>query len=167
MAFLRDRPNLFSLLFTCGLLLALPVGMKAQRTGQPASQETSRVSSAQDGRIRPPAAITCNRNNLTAYTGKVSSYSRRTGSTTLSIQTDWDTTETVTLRHPRTSNPARWFLLRGRAFKPGDWSAIESSKSRLQPNMRVTAWVCNDGRNAIIDWQPPTGDEATTPPSTP
>lgn len=157
------KPRLLVLICTC--LLIQPTTMKAQRTSQPAGQEASRTASAQEGRIRPPDVITCDRNHLTSYTGKVLSYSRRTGRTTLSIRTDWDTTETVTLNHPRSSNPVRWFLLHGETFKQSDWATIESSKSRLRPNMRVTAWVCDDGRNPIIDWQPSRGE--TAPTSTP
>jgi hypothetical protein len=153
MAFKLSTGKLPSLVLLCACLLAHFTTMKAQRT-----------SSAQDERrMRPPDVITCDRNHLTSYTGKVLSYSRRTGRTTLSIRTDWDTTETVTLNHPRSSNPAKWFLLRGETFKQSDWATIESSRSNLKPNMRVTAWVCDDGRNPIIDWQPSTTAPRSTP----
>jgi hypothetical protein len=105
------------------------------------------------GRIRPPAAVTCNRNNLTAYSGKVVEFSRHPGRVDLTIETDWDTTEKVTLTHSRGSDPARWFLFNGRKFKPSNWKVLDSVQSTYPDGFRATAWVCNDGRKPIIDWQ--------------
>lgn len=166
MDYLRRKADSVSLILFCGLLFANPTPMTAQCAGRLESQETSRVSSTQDGRVRPPTIVTCDRNNLTSYTGKVTRYSRRRGIIAMTIQTDWDTTETVTLRYPSKNDPSRWFLLRGKTFRKADWSKIELSRGRLKSNMRVSAWVCSDGRRPIIDWQPSTGNE-NAPPATP
>ena len=150
MFFQHERGRRVPLCFICGvvLLLALPL-------------------QAQDGRVLPPAAVTCDRNNLTIYPGTVLSYTRRADRIVVSIRTDYDTTETVTLRYARGSSPTRWFLLNGDKFERGDWSKIESAKGKLYPNMRVSAWVYTDGKKPVLDWQPPTDDTSNPPRSTP
>jgi len=112
------------------------------------------LAGVQQERIRPPAVIDCPRDHLTAYTGRVVVWSRTSGRSTIRVRTDWDTDEGVTLRHPGSDDPSRWFLLRGEAFKPEDWPTIESAKGRLRPNMRATIWACDDNRPVIIDWAP-------------
>lgn len=137
MFFKRDvAARRWRLFFVCGLILLTTVLVSGQ------------------GRMRPPARVTCDRNNLTVYDGKVISYTRRADRIIIKIHTDSDTTETVTLRYARGTNPARWFLLNGEAFGRGDWSKIESSKGKLYSDMRVNAWVCTDGGKPILDWQP-------------
>ena len=161
-----DKGSLFTLIFICGLIATTAVQAQSSRR-RPAAQDTGRASSGQGGRMRPPAAVTCDRNNLTVYAGKVLSYTRRSDRIVLSIYTDSDTHETVTLRYPRGSSPSRWFLLNSGAFGRNDWSKIEASKGRLNPNMRVSAWVCTDGRKPILDWQPQAEDMPGPPQSTP
>ncbi len=105
-------------------------------------------------RLQPPPAVACARDQLTSYNGSVLRYVRAQGHTELRIRTDWDTDETVRLRHPGTDDPSPWFLLAGQPFQPSDWGRIESARGRLQPGLRVVAWVCSDGRNPLLDWQP-------------
>lgn len=105
-------------------------------------------------RLRPPPNLTCPTDHLTSYTGRVVSYRRRPGEVSLRIHTDWDTTESVRLSPPVDVGPAGYFLLNGEPFRESDWKVIESSEGRLRPNVRVTAWVCDDGRPPIIDWRP-------------
>jgi hypothetical protein len=108
-----------------------------------------------ESRVRPPAAIDCPRDHLTLYGGKVTSYRRSLGRTLIRIRTDWDTSETVAIRHPGSDDPMRWFLLDGGPFGAADWPRIEQSQGRLRMGMRAAAWVCDDGRNPVVDWQPP------------
>ena len=103
------------------------------------------------GRLRAPESFACDRNNLTVYTGVVISYQRRAGTTTLRIRTDEDTTERVSLTHPGSDDPSRFFRLRGEPFAPADWSRIESRKGVLRARTRAAAWVCSDGR-VLVDW---------------
>jgi len=105
-------------------------------------------------RIRPPEKITCSRNHLTSFTGKVLSMKRQTGSTRIRMRTDEETSEQFTLRHA-TDNPSEYFLMWGEAFSESDWKRIETGKNQLRPNMRATVWVCNNGGNPVVDWQPP------------
>jgi hypothetical protein len=70
------------------------------------------------GRVRPPAAVTCDRNDLTVYTGRVTSWERKSDSTSLTIATDWKTTEHVVIKH-QGADAAASFLLKGGVHKRG------------------------------------------------
>ena len=122
------------------LVAATPGASMAQRT---------------EGRVRPPADLECPHDQLTLYGGRVSHYQRGPGRTTLSIRTDWATTETVTIAHPGSRDPSRWFLIEGQPFTAADWARIEQRPGRLRAGLRAAAWVCDDGRNPVVDWQPP------------
>ena len=116
------------------------------------------IQARQSARIAPPPSVECARDHLTVYTGRVSRWSRALGQSSLTIATDEDTIEVVTLKHPRTDDARQWFLLHAKPFQASDWSRIESRKGTLRDRMRATAWVCDDGRQPIIDWQPPSKD---------
>jgi len=105
-------------------------------------------------RPRPPVSVDCPRDHLTAYTGRVTSWSRTTGRSTIKVHTDWETDEGATLTHAGTDDPSRWFLLRSEAFKAEDWTRIEAAKGRIRPGTRATIWACDDGRQPIVDWNP-------------
>jgi hypothetical protein len=101
-------------------------------------------------RRAPPAAVTCPRDHLTSYTGRVVSYRRTPETLLLTIHTDWDTTERVTLA------PVRLEQLRmgGAPFAAEDWARLEAAPGDPRPGLRATAWMCDDGRPPLIDWQP-------------
>jgi hypothetical protein len=107
---------------------------------------------ADDERLRPPAQLTCARNQLTSYTGRVVSFSRAAGRSTLRIRTDWDTTERVIVQHPGTRDPSPRFLIDGEPFTSGDWMHIEDAGGHLRQRLRATAWVCTDG-SVLVDWK--------------
>ncbi|MDP9194564.1 MAG: rhodanese-like domain-containing protein [Acidobacteriota bacterium] len=113
------------------------------------------ASASRGGRLAPPAAVSCDRNQLTSYAGKVKSYKRQRGKTVLVIDTSADTTERVTLLHKSTDDPSRFYLIAGTPFTGRDWSRIERRKGELHPNMSAVAWVCAGGAS-IIDWRPGT-----------
>jgi hypothetical protein len=104
------------------------------------------------GRVRPPASVTCPRNDLTVYTGRVTGLDRQKGATLLTIATDWKTTERVTIRHPESPDPDASFLLKGKPFAKADWDVI-APKGTLGDAIRANAWVCRDGR-VIVDFVP-------------
>ncbi len=108
------------------------------------------------GRIMPPPQLTCDRNDLTSYDGRVLVYRRRKGSTFLRIRTNFDTTENVTIRHPRTNDPSEFYLINGEAFTKSDWSRIEKKPHFLRPGMRANVWVCrgNPSIQPVVDWRP-------------
>ena len=113
-------------------------------------------SQERGGRIAPPSALSCDRNDLTLYDGKVLTYRRRKGSTFLRIRTSFDTTEVVTLRHPGTDDPSKFYLLNGEPFMPIDWRRIEKRKGVLRTGMRANVWVCRDNPaiQPVVDWRP-------------
>ena len=96
----------------------------------------------------PPPAVTCDRNNLTAYTGEVTRYTRDAGKIVLRLKTDADTVETVTFR------PTDTILLNAQPLKKEDWEKVEEKQGKLKEGMRATAWICKGGR-PVLDWQPP------------
>jgi rhodanese-related sulfurtransferase len=131
-------------------------GLPVEKSVQPAEPPPPPVPSeqlARGGRLMPPSQIPCAADDVTVYYGRVTSYNRSKGRTTLRIRTDYDTTETVTIRHPGTSDPSKWFLLFGEPFRASSWRGIEVKRGVLKKGMRVHAWVCTDGK-AILDWRP-------------
>jgi len=108
---------------------------------------------AQGARLRPPEAVTCPRNDLTAFTGVVTYYRRSAGRVVMKMRTDENTSEHFVIRY-KGEDPGKIFLLRAETFKSEDLKQVESAKGVLQKGMRATVWVCKDGTK-IIDWQPP------------
>ena len=108
------------------------------------------------GRIRPPSELKCDRNDLTSYDGRVIAYRRRKGSTFLRIRTNFDTTEEVTINHPATDDPSKFYLLNGQPFTKSDWRRIERRRKVLITGMRANVWVCRDhpAIQPVVDWQP-------------
>jgi hypothetical protein len=108
------------------------------------------------GRVMPQPQLKCDRSDLTLYDGEVRVYRRRKGSTFLRIRTNFDTTEDVTLRHPGTGEPLKFFLLNGRAFTRSDWPSIEQRAKVLRRGMRANVWVCrgNPSIQPVVDWRP-------------
>ncbi|NIP17104.1 MAG: hypothetical protein GWM87_02290 [Xanthomonadales bacterium] len=107
------------------------------------------------GRVAAPPTLSCDRNKLTSYNGRVTAYQRDAGATSLQVSTDWGTDEKIELHHVDGGNPAAHFRLAGQAFSANDWSRIESEPGVLRDGMRVIAWVCRDGVTPpVIDWRP-------------
>jgi hypothetical protein len=130
------------------LALPLPV-LLALALLQPAPSK----GNARQGRLRPPAFVTCDRNRLTSYTGRVVSLERGRGSTILRMETDENTREALVIRHPR-GDVLPYFRMAGEPFAESDWQAIVPA-GRLRPGTRATAWVCADEANPKIDWERP------------
>ena len=104
-------------------------------------------------RIRPPEKVTCSRDHLTSFTGKVLSMKRQRGNTRIRMRTDEETSEQFTLRYDK-DDASEWFLVWGEKFARDDWNRIENEKRQLRPNLRATIWVCDSGGNPVVDWQP-------------
>lgn len=137
------------------------VVLSQERVARP---ERSEQDGDRAGRLRPPASLKCDRNQLTSYSGVVTSFRQLRGRTTISLRTDWDSTETFTLRHARRNRtPYELMLLRAEPFTQQDRAEVFTSNGRIKPNMRVNVWVCEDGTNPVIDWQPSNGSTTSTP----
>ena len=116
---------------------------------------TPLLQEARTGRLRPPEALTCDRNKLTSFTGKVTQWSRDSSTAHLRMNTDADTREDFTVRFEKGMPPEKWFLLGGRVFRPEDWSQVELAQGRLRAEIQATVWVCEGGANPVIDWRIP------------
>ena len=114
------------------------------------------ASLAQEGRIMPPPELKCARDELTVYDGRILAYRHRTGKTFLRIRTNFDTTEEVTIRHPGTDDPSKFYLLNGQRFMKSDWPRIEKRKGVLKAGMSANIWVCRDNPaiQPVVDWRP-------------
>jgi len=115
--------------------------------------DLSELAAESSQRIRPPEKITCSRNHLTSFTGKVLSMKRQKRSTRMRMRTDEETSEQFTLRHA-SDDPSQYFLMWGETFTENDWKRIETGKNQLRPNLRAPVWVCDNGENPVVDWQP-------------
>lgn len=105
-------------------------------------------------RLRPPTQITCSRDHLTSYQGRVIAYRHRKNHIFVRVRTDEETTETFSLKWTKNEKVEKWFLLRGEEFKAADWKLIERAPSRLIAGMRIIVWVCDDGSKPVFDWRP-------------
>lgn len=106
-------------------------------------------------RLATPSHLACPRDRVTSYSGVARVLRDDATVTRLSIATDWDTTETVTVTHAQRSAAASHFLLDGQPFAATDWTRIEREPGRIASGQRVVAWVCEDGRTPpLIDWRP-------------
>jgi rhodanese-related sulfurtransferase len=110
--------------------------------GQPAP-----AAPASAGRLAPPDAVTCDRNQLTSHSGRITSYKRAKDKTVLVMATSADTVETLTVAHPGTDNPSRFYLLEGQPFRKEDLGKVDKSGTS------AIAWVCTNGPT-VIDWRP-------------
>jgi len=99
----------------------------------------------QPPRLAPPPAVTCPRDQLTAYSGRVTRWSCMRDRSTLTIATDWDTTEVVTLRHRGTDDASRWFLVHGAPFTPDHWARIEEKKGTI----KLGEWVLSGAGHSV------------------
>jgi hypothetical protein len=107
------------------------------------------------GRLRPPDAVKCDRNQLTSFSGAVTQWSRNANSAQLSMDTDSGTKEAFTLRFDKAAPVENWFLLGGELFRDQDWQKVELSVGRLRPGIQAIVWICEGAANPIIDWRLP------------
>jgi rhodanese-related sulfurtransferase len=103
------------------------------------------------GRLAPPSAIPCDRNFVTVYNGKVTSFRRTKKSMSITIATDYATKETVTATSPI-------WLVNGEPMKTADWK-----RRGIGQGGRANVWFCSTvPQRPVIDWRPdesgPTGD---------
>ena len=114
------------------------------------------VISQESGRLGPPASLKCHRSDVTLYDGRVLAYRRRKAKTFLRMRTSFDTTEDVTILHPGTNDPTKFYLINGAPFTKEDWKRIEKTSGVLRSGMRANVWVCrgNPSIQPVVDWQP-------------
>jgi len=105
------------------------------------------------GRLAPPAFVTCDRNALTSFKGRVVGLERGDRTTKLRMDTDDGTHERFTLRHAR-GEAFRLMYRGGQPFREADWSQVATAGG-VKPGARATVWVCTGAANPTIDWEIP------------
>jgi rhodanese-related sulfurtransferase len=127
-------------------------GLPVESNRAPAPVAAGADGGRAGGRLAPPAAVACSRDDLTAYAGEVVSWIRDGGRTTVTMKTSAGTTETVAAG-TAAGEPARFFLFESSAFLEPHWARIEAEKGKVRSGVAAVAWVCADGRT-WIDWRP-------------
>jgi hypothetical protein len=119
------------------------------------ASQANRDQAGHQRRMAPPPSLACNRNQVTSFNGAVTEYKRDARSLVITIHTDWNTVETLSLRFSNPEEPLQNLMLNGRAFTKDDWPKIEKTTGALRDGMRAIAWVCiNDDDLDVIDWRP-------------
>jgi hypothetical protein len=98
-------------------------------------------------RLAPPAALNCDRNNLTSYEGRLFAFTPGPDEVTVTLVTDWDSEETFTV-------PADAVQLRDGV--PMDAETQAAFLETLAPPTqapRIIAWVCCDPSSVTLDWR--------------
>jgi len=125
-----------------GLLLVTAVTLSAAQRG-----------SAPGARLAPPAEITCERDRLTSYSGRVTAVRRGTDGDVVTIETDWGSVESFTVAAAGQPEPA--YLLGGKPMREEDWPAVLNGAGEPRSVLGVIAWVCGDlPEYTVIDWRP-------------
>lgn len=157
---MRDRrlpqPLRLLLLATCLSVSLMAISVVSGRTPQEGER------GARAGRLRPPTGLSCDRNHMTSFTGRITGYSRTQRRIFIRVSTDEQTTEEFTIPLGRGEDASKKFLFQGEAFKGVDWKKIEKGRGRLKPGMRAIIWACRDEaddiRAELIDWRPNEND---------
>ncbi|HZI18232.1 MAG TPA: hypothetical protein VEY09_06495 [Pyrinomonadaceae bacterium] len=146
-----------TLALALGALLAAACHAAATSTLAGAGQgRVAAPAGRQGGRVAPPSALGCSRDDTTAFHGRVLAYSRGGGRVRIRVRTDSETTEGFTLRYGR-GGPESVFLINGGPFTAADWRRVESRPGRLRSNVRVIVWACYRGDEIVpqrIDFRP-------------
>ena len=109
-------------------------------------------------RMAPPVGLPCDRNDLTSFSGAVSSYSRKKKPTRIILATDDGTTETFKFPSVKREELQKHFMIDGGRFMAPDWSRIEEKEGVLAPGTRAVVWVCSAPKHSVIvDWRPAEG----------
>ncbi len=105
-------------------------------------------------RLMVPDFVSCERNNLTSFSGKPTKYNRENGELEITIATDFDTVETITVGYPSSTALMESFFIKGKAVDLKSWQEFEESVGILSGKISVTAWVCNlEGIAPVFVWK--------------
>jgi len=109
-----------------------------------------------NGRLLVPQYVSCERNELTSWAGSVTQLQRGEKLTSLIINTDDGTTESLALNHRDNNELMTHFYLNGLIMTTREWRNIADDKGTLRRATRATIWLCLDGKTPpIVNWQPP------------
>jgi hypothetical protein len=107
-------------------------------------------------RLLVPEYVSCDRDQLTSWTGQVVAYNHHDIKTQITLDTDDGTTESLTLELSQADTLMAQYYVHGKHFTPSDWVKIEDEDLHILPNIRATVWLCHDTSILpIINWLPP------------
>lgn len=110
---------------------------------------------AQSQRLMVPSYFECQRNLVTSWTGEIVKYQRLSDTINLTIFTDADTVENISITFKNLEQLQEQFYLNNKAFEGTNWQKIESSPAQLHNKMRATIWLCECPTvKPLINWQP-------------
>ena len=107
------------------------------------------------GKVAIPEIRGCTRDNVTFYKGKVLAFKRSDKSITITVRTEWETTEKLSQDNRDNSIE---FQLKGQPLKDEDRKRIETLLADDPKQVQATVWTCRMGSKEqikIIDWDPP------------
>lgn len=105
-------------------------------------------------RLMVPDYVTCDRNQLTSWTGPITDYTHKHGTTQFTVITDDGTIEALSLKFETVSELMKQYFLNGKSFVQSDWQRIESTHQQLLSGIRATVWLCLDESvPPVVNWQ--------------
>ena len=114
------------------------------------------AANANGDRLRVPAYLTCDRNEVTSWTGEVTSYMRKGGRLQLQVLTDAETLEHLLLKTESKNNLQRQFYLDNTRFIKEQWNWLEDESGELNEPRFATVWLCLDEKTLpVINWIKP------------
>ncbi|MCA0900274.1 MULTISPECIES: hypothetical protein [Microbulbifer] len=107
-------------------------------------------------RLAVPEYVTCDRNQLTSWQGEITRVNRKGNSVDLAIETDYGTSESMTMAGASWEEVIAQFRLAGRPFTADDWSQLFDTEGNHRRGLRAIIWLCQaDDQPPIVNWQLP------------
>ena len=103
------------------------------------------------GRLAPPAALACDRNQLTSFEGVLIRHESKNGMDHVTLETDWGSEERFVV--DTTSEPPH-YLVNGEPAEDDTWQELLPGCDGAGESLRLIAWVCSDPEQVVIDWRP-------------
>ena len=117
---------------------------------------------AQRARLMPPAALSCDRDHLTSFEGRLERLELGDAYHRAVLRTDWDSMETFELPF---EGDEPCYLLDGQVMAPGTWRELLPDPEHPPAGLRVIAWVCEAPATVTLDWRPADPDSHEQKPS--
>ncbi|MGS2719611.1 hypothetical protein [Paraglaciecola aestuariivivens] len=112
------------------------------------------TQAAKAERLLVPDYVSCERNHLTSWVGFVSKFKLTENKLEISIATNEQTLEQLTLEFSSEAELLTHFYLNGEKFSPSDWQSITTSDKQLIAKTRAVVWIClDDSKPPVINWR--------------
>ncbi len=105
-------------------------------------------------RMRVPDYVSCDRNEVTSYMGKVKHYSRTDELLSITVDTDFGTVYKLELAGLSEQEVIDLFKLNGKPFKAQDFPLLEDNLGVVDKRTTVAIWECSTpGVKPIVSWK--------------